>query len=205
MGYYIFSYAIDTDKVKSAFGSKNEDMLNNVLKTEEYKCYAEDDMAGYITTKEALHNIIFGESYKEGNSHVYGYALISLCSYLGERVPHGQEIKLGYETDLINKYLSSDFGINLEIEETLFSEVPEFGLPKIEDWPLSGILSSERLKHLSELFSPIEIIDEQVEDLWDSNEEDDEDKACAYEHIKGIKENIKFCLEKGEDMISFCH
>jgi len=204
MGYYIFSYAIDTNNIKAAFGSKDEEMFKDIQKTEEYKCYSEQDWDG-LTVNEALHNIIFAETYKDGYAHVYGYAFISLCAYLCLKVPHRQEMKLGYETDLVNKYLSSDFGIDLEIEETLFSETPDYGLPAIEDWPLSGILKEERIKYLSGLFSLIEITDEQVEELWDGNEDDDEDKASAYEHIKGTKENLNFCLEKGLSLICFCH
>lgn len=205
MGYYIFSYASDLNKIKTAFNSSDEQLFENVTKTEVFKNYAEQDFKDCITTKEAIHNIIFGEPYKDNNAHVYGYAFICICDYLSQKVPHNQEMKLGYETDLVDQYLSSDFNIDLEIAETMFNDSPNFGLPKIVDWPLSGILEKDSLKNLAELFSPIEITDEEIEDLWDGNEEEDEDKACAYEHIKGFKENIAFCLENDLSLISFCH
>ncbi|MFV0331833.1 MAG: hypothetical protein ACK5KL_18750 [Dysgonomonas sp.] len=205
MGYYIFSYGIDFKEVQNSFNSKDQSLFDKILESEVFDTYASQDFDGCITTKEALQNIILGEPYKDNNAHVYGYAFISICAYLGKSVPAGQEIKLGYETDLINKYLSTDFGVETEIENILFEDTPALGLPKIEDWPLSGIMRRQELTALQTRLSPIEITDEQIEDLWDGEEEEDEDKACAYEHIKGIKENIAFCLENNLSFISFCH
>ena len=37
------------------------------------------------------------------------------------------------------------------------------------------------------------------------DDEDDEEKGFAYEHIMGLKENIAFCLNNQLDMIAFCH
>lgn len=205
MGYYIFSYGIDLQKVEKSIGSKDQILFDEILKSDTYDTYSSQDFEGCMPTKEALHNIIFGEPYKDSNAHVYGYAFISLCAYLGKKVPFGQEIKLGYETDLINKYLSQDFNIDIDIEETLLINNPDFGLPKIEDWPLSGILEREELLELSALLSPVEITEQQIEELWDGEDDEDEDKACAYEHILGVKGNIAFCIENNLSFISFCH
>lgn len=34
---------------------------------------------------------------------------------------------------------------------------------------------------------------------------EDEDKACAYEHIKGFETNVNYCIEHQLNLISFCH
>ncbi len=75
-------------------------------------------------------------------NHVYGYALIGICATLGRELPHTQEIKLGYETDYINKALSEDFKLrDFNIEDALFADNSNpFPVPEIEDWPLIGVL-----------------------------------------------------------------
>lgn len=41
--------------------------------------------------------------------------------------------------------------------------------------------------------------------MLDGDSEEEEGKGCAYEHIKGIIENIKYCVENNLEMINFCH
>ena len=52
---------------------------------------------------------------------------------MGEDLPSSHEIKLGYETDLIDKYLQSDFGLKVKVDQLFFSgEDGFFGLPEME-------------------------------------------------------------------------
>ena len=60
----------------------------------------------------------------------------------------------------------------------------------------------EAEKALAKLFENITITQDMIDDLQNS---DEEEKGYAYEHIKGIIENIYFCLENQLDMVSFCH
>ena len=122
-------------------------------------------------------------------------------------MPYTQEIKLGYETDLIDKYLSEDFGINnLEVNGSLlFIDEPiPFDIPPRDEWPVINVLKKEKLIELDKKMEHIKIKDEEVEQLMDGNDEE-EDKGCAYMHIKGIMENIKYCIKNNFEMINFCH
>lgn len=124
-----------------------------------------------------------------------------MCAHLGQDLPSTHEIKLGYETDLINGYMASDFGIKAVIEEVLINERNEWGLPVVQDWPLSGLLDRNQLTKLQSLFAPIEITDEKLEQL----QEEDDEKEMAYDSIRQTKENIDYCIYNNLDLISFCH
>lgn len=201
MGYYIFSYAIKTDQIIKLIGSNDSDLFNRVLDTETFKLYSDQDFAGAVTTKHALEHLIFGKPYVTQSAHSYWYAFIAICSLSGEALPATHEIKLGYETDIINELLEKDFKLKINIEETLLNENHSISLPKTQDWPLCGLISSSQLSALKVLFENINITDQMLETLLD----EDEEKEMAYDSIKQIKENISYCVEKDLELISFCH
>jgi len=201
MGYYIFSYGINTAEIKEAIGSKDNDLFEDILETEIFDNYSDQNFPGHTTTREALEHLIFGHAYDARSAHAYWYAFIALCAHLGQDLPSTHEIKLGYETDLINGYMASDFGIKVVIEEVLINERNEWGLPVVQDWPLSGLLDRNQLTKLQSLFAPIEITDEKLEQL----QEEDDEKEMAYDSIRQTKENIDYCIYNNLDLISFCH
>jgi Ca2+-binding EF-hand superfamily protein len=208
MGYYIFSYGIETDKIKAVFNSNDENTLELIKKTETFDNYKDFLPRGKKTTPEkALEDIIGNMPYDKKSNFAYGYALICICDALGKKLPYTQEIKLGYETDLIDECLLENFGINdLEVDGSLlFIDEPiPFDIPPRDDWPMINVLKKEKLVELNKRMEHIKISDEEVEELLDGDEED-EDKGCAYEHIKGIIENIKYCIKNNLEMINFCH
>lgn len=203
MGMYIFSKAIKQDEVMAAFGSKNQELIDKVKQSYSYDCYAEDDWDGeYILIDEALTDIIMGNEFKAGSAHIYGYAFICLCETMGKKVPWSQDFKLGYETDLVTQYLADDFGLEgMAVEENMFGEDLATCLPEREDFPMIGMISNKNLKALYDQLPEIELSDDELEKLYD----EDDDKACAYENIKGLKDNLKFCMDNGMDLVSFCH
>lgn len=206
MGMYIFSKAIKADEVMAAFGSKNETLFEKIKQSEDYDCYNDQPWEGCVSMEEALHHIIFGEAFDAKSAHVYGYAFIALCDVMGQKVPYTQELKLGYETDLVTQYLESDFGLEqMEIEEYLFEDTIAQQMPEREDFPMIGFIANKELTTLYNKLPNIELSDDEIEELWDGDGDDDEDKACAYGHIKGIKSNLKFCIDNGLDLVSFCH
>ena len=75
-------------------------------------------------------------------------------------------------------------------------------IPPPVDFPLIAVHRQKELQHLAKLFENITITQDMIDDLQNS---DEEEKGYAYEHIKGIIENIYFCLENQLDMVSFCH
>jgi len=208
MGYYLFSYAIDSAKVKSVIGTKDPKLFDAVLETEEFDLYASQDMRSNTTIRVALGQLILGKrhslfsKYDKASAHAYWYAFIAICGCLGERRPASHEIKLSYETDLIDAYLASDFGISGRIDELLLNgEGGVFGLPEVQDWPLCGLWDREQLTVQQKRFSSIEITDDQLHRMAEA----DDEKEMAYDSIRQIKENIAYCLDNQLSMITFCH
>jgi len=182
-------------------GSKDIAVYEDILTTDTLTVYAEQDFEGHIGTKDALEQLVWGKPYDKRSAHAYWYALIALTDYAGERLPGTHEIKLGYETDLINGYLGTDFGIKLNIEEILINEHTPFDLPKVQDWPLAGLLDETALIRLQEQLKAITISSEMLEQLA----EEDDEKEMAYDSIKQLQENVDYCLANELTMLSFCH
>ena len=201
MGYYIFSYAIKTHEIKEAIGSKDNDLYEDILETEIFKNYSEPIFPSDTKPQEALKHLIFGHPYDARSAHTYWYAFIALCAHLSQELPSTHEIKLGYETDQINEYMATDFQIKVAIEEVLINERNVWGLPAVQDWPLSGLLDRNLLTKVQSLFAPVEISDEMLKQL---SEEDDE-KEMVYDSIRKTKENIDYCIYNNLELISFCH
>src|SRR5215217_4365853 len=83
MSMIAIPFAVDLDKVKSVFGSNDKELLENVKLTKKYSTYS-SQMRDYSYDK-ALEDII-SNSLNENVGHVYGYALIAICDYLGEHL-----------------------------------------------------------------------------------------------------------------------
>lgn len=204
MGYYIFSFGIETSKIQAAFGSKDHALQKEVEANEVFRNYADSDDFGYeTTTSKALVDIIQGNTMDSRAGFAYGYAVIGLCATMGSTLPYQQEIKLGYETDLINMVLNEDFGLeDLEIEMRLLPDKSNpFGIPAIEDWPLIGLIRHNELEAFKAQLASLNITDAKIQEL----EGDPDERNFAYEHLKGILENVSYCYENGLDLISFCH
>ena len=201
MGYYMFAYGVKTPEIKAVFGSKDEALLQKVKANDTFKNYADEDDDN--ETSKALTDIIMGNQYDE-EGYIYGYAFIGICAALGETLPQTQEIKLGYETDLINQVIAEDYGIEIDIETELFPTdyTDPFPLPLIADFPMIDLLDKKRLEHLASLLAKVHKTESEIEAMLDG---DDGEKGFAYEAIMGLKENIAFCLENELDMVIFCH
>ena len=201
MGYYMFAYGVKTPEIKAVFGSKDEALLQKGKANDTFKNYADEDDDN--ATSKALTDIIIGNQYDE-EGYIYGYAFIGICAALGETLPQTQEIKLGYETDLINQVIAEDYGIEIDIETELFPAdyADPFPLPLIADFPMIDLLDKKRLEHLASLLAKVHKTESEIEAMLDG---DDGEKGFAYEAIMGLKENIAFCLENELDMVIFCH
>ena len=201
MGYYMFAYGIKTPEIKAVFGSKDEALLQKVKANDTFKNYADGDDDN--ETIKALTDIIMGNQYDQ-EGYIYGYAFIGICAALGETLPQTQEIKLGYETDLINQVIAEDYGIEIDIETELFPAdyADPFPLPLIADFPMIDLLDKKILEHLASLLAKVHKTESEIEAMLDG---DDGEKGFAYEAIMGLKENIAFCLENELDMVIFCH
>jgi hypothetical protein len=209
MGYYIFSFGIDANKIKSAFSSKDEAIIEALKETESYENYKDNDLSFMegISTQKALEDIIYGNKMDAKSGPSYGYALICMCEALGERLPFQEEIKLGTHSDLINQYLEEDFETDdIAIDEMLLMEDSNpFKIPYISDFPAIGFLDDSALKVIRKMLKNVDVLDEDIERLTQSKINKDEEKGFIYECIKGIIENIDHCLANNLGIISFCH
>ncbi len=206
MGLYILSYGIDLQKIRQLLSSNDEEAFEAIIATEVFDNYAQQDFKGLLTTKEALRHLIFGETYDAKSAHAYGYALIGICDYLGVDLGGAVEFKLGYVTDLVDQYLASDFSISDVLSgEDLFGHDLNLGLPPVTDFPASGYLTNADLQVLYKELKHIQIDDQQVDELIDSDSEEDEEKGVAYEAIKSFKSRIDYCHQNQLQLVSFCH
>jgi hypothetical protein len=201
MGYYIFSYVINKTLVEQSLGSKDEQLLNNVLNTEYLSYDKRRNVERYNELKAALEQMIFGEPYDKGNETDYWYAFIALCEHLNKSTTPYMEIKLGHVTDIVDKVLASEYGIKISIENLLLNSKVDFGLPKHNDFPASGLWDKADLHEIHSLLKDIYISDDQLEIM----EGEDYDRYEGSRIIKKIGEDVVNCLENELVLISFCH
>lgn len=140
-------------------------------------------------------------------------AFESLCSYLGEELSYGGDFKVGYCTDMLDSVFESDFGVNVNILETILNFEREFfGLP-VGEYVFGGLLDKNDLLSLQSQFKKIQITDDFLKTVEDFENEEKKDgepsdkarKAIAYPLIKKIKEHISYCVEGDLDLVSFCY
>lgn len=205
MGYCIFSFAADVERVRKVFDSCDSLLFDQIQDNDVFKNYASQDVENRISTKEALRQIIHGEPYKRHSAHAYWYALISIFAFLGQQLPYNQDIELDNETELIDSYLRSDFGIETTVAEVLLNNFPNLGLPDVASFPLAGAIFPPQIGILSNELQDVMLTNNQIELLWRTQIEKDETKAFIYNSIKGFKENVDFCYENKLSLISFCH
>lgn len=203
MGYTIFSYAIDLKEIGGVFKSNDEELFANILQDGGCDCYPEGLLDEDIKVSEALRHIMFGGDYVKGNEHVYGYAFISICKYLRKELPFIGKIKLGYETSIVRDYLKLSPGIDFVIEKDFFVDKPQFGLPKVKDFPQAGILDAKGIEEMLKRLEPVNISQSKIDELKASDDEDSEYSAYAYAAVMGIKDNLRFCLDNNLCYVSF--
>ncbi len=103
MGRIIIPIGIDIDRVQAVFGSKDELLFNQLLKSECYKKFDEE-----FSFKKELYDIIFnyvppenritkppklfglikgndGRALEGGDWNDYGYALLTICCHFGDK------------------------------------------------------------------------------------------------------------------------
>ncbi|WP_264707647.1 DUF7691 family protein [Wolbachia endosymbiont (group A) of Acrocera orbiculus] len=167
-----------------------------------------------LDIKSALKDLILNQPPYSHSADLYHYAFQALCSYFGQELPYYSDFKFGYVTDIVDDILESDFGLSINIVETIIniSRDEFFGLP-IEGDVVSGLLDRNDLLSLQSQFKKIQITDDLLETLEGFENEKEKDgepsdkarKAIAYPLIKEIKEHISYCVEGGFDLVSFCY
>ncbi|MDG7057201.1 MAG: hypothetical protein LKM43_03570 [Wolbachia endosymbiont of Penenirmus auritus] len=201
MGIYISSHAVRAKDLEKAIGSNDNHLYENVLKLVD------------ADAESVLKDLIFNQPLYNHSADLYLHVFESLCSYLGEELSYGGDFKVGYCTDMLDDILESDFGLNVNILETVLNFEREFcGLPA-GDYVYGSLLDRNDLLSLQSQFKKIQITDDLLETLEGFENEEGKDgepsdkarKAIAYPLIKKIKEHISYCVESDFDLVSFCY
>lgn len=208
MGIYISSYAVRAENLEKAIGSNDNHLYGDVLKVVDELFGSTEDI------KSALKDLILNKPLYRHSADLYHYAFQALCSHFGQELPYDTDFKFGYVTDIVDDILESDFGLSINIVETImnFSRDEFFGLP-IEGDVSSGLLDKNDLLSLQSQFKKIQITDDLLKTLEgfenekgkDGEPSDKERKAIAYPLIKEIKEHISYCVKGDFDLVSFCY
>ncbi|PHN00747.1 hypothetical protein CRP01_40520 [Flavilitoribacter nigricans DSM 23189 = NBRC 102662] len=192
-------YAVEINKLKSIFSSKNENLIKEIKSTRIYSCYALQDKERPISIETAIRQIINGSPYADSfqDPSAYGYALIVIVDYLGVNLNHaGGNLKLGRIFDgIINKLKT----YNIILDWTnLIEPIYDFGLPSGAGHPIIGGWRKDKFGELLKSFDQIEITEEHLN--WRSKSYDSDLKGV---HI--LREGIKICTKNNLKWITFAH
>jgi hypothetical protein len=208
MGYAAQPFAIDIQKIKEVFGSKDPALLDKVKKTRLYEVYAGQEEEGLYD--KCLEDIIFhyikpADRKEAGklssglteSAHVYGYALMSICEVLGIFLAkEGDIFYTGNMFDKTNEFLRKQ-GFTVTMER--FWDAEEiFDLPAIDDFPVISAYTKEEIRYLYEKLLKLHI-DESKTDP-DSDRYDEQEEL-----LKFFRDKLEVCIDHDMEWLAFTH
>jgi|SRR5215469_10420136 len=139
MGYSHTFFALDINELKAVFGSRNDALLGDILKSqkediEHIDALFEDEIEdGEVvpTTETALRQIVYGDPQMDAEGAVYGYALKIVCRHLGQVVSGGE-------------YGVGDVSAH-PYESILAKSGVPIPIPEPSDFPMIGYLAFDQL------------------------------------------------------------
>jgi hypothetical protein len=224
MGLTAIPFAVDIDKVKRVFGSRDRELLDNIKTADLYDNYAsqsEDfpDPKYQYNIDQALEDIIFHyvkpEERKVKNSflglvksnpssglnenipHAYGYVLLVICDYLGTHLlPQCDGFYYGRDFEAAVAIMKEK-GLQLDLGD-MFEHHKVFDIPKNNDFPAIKLFTKQEIEHINEIMDRVEI-DESKTDF------DSEDFDEVQEMLKNIRDSFRTCIEQNVEMVTFTH
>lgn len=200
MGTILQPYGIKLSKIKLVFDSKDQALFDKITQTDDFDYYAMEDEEWMsnndITTEESLKTIIFGGE-RKGSGFTYGYALELIVKQLGTSLTYeGDVFAWSKAFDEANELLSShQISLNLN---NMLDKIYDFDIPPIEDFPIIGGLSKEKIAYLKVELDKIEI---------DKDEVDYQSKKFneVKEKIYVFRRSVNYCFDNEMDWITFAH
>lgn len=192
--------AVNIEKLKKFLSEEHPDLKEKIFSSKRFLKMKNE----FISAKFWLEKIFTRKNLDfEVDSEIYAFELI--INEIWEKLPFQNDIKIGYESDFIEKFLKEDFWISENLKEIFSGKMKNIfeNFENNEKVPDFWIIYFEDLKYLQEIFWKINITEEMIKKFYEYETEEFEEKAYAYERIKGIKENIDFCLEKNCDFVTF--
>jgi len=123
-------YGVDLDKLKAIYGSKDENLLADLLRAQAQELkdndkYFEEEIegGGFPATKQALREIVVGAfGTYEGAEAIYGYALKIICGHIGHRVG-ADDVANVADHPYASQLVASGPPIPIPYDETDFPEI----------------------------------------------------------------------------------
>lgn len=115
MSYYIHAYLIDSDKVKSVYGSHDMDLLNHLAsllkeKLDGLNNYFGSEISPSEDAYSVLADIVNGEKRSPHIAFMYGYVYEKICEYYGRIIYNAENLwQLDEQSAFIPIPFSDDF------------------------------------------------------------------------------------------------
>jgi len=141
------AYAVDLERLRAAFGSKDKQLLETMLeRVAETYHFPEDDDVGMEDQQRAITDIIEGDCRAPRDMRpLHGYAIEALCLYFGEVIPIPfDEIEIGDPADL-------------DIESRLLGGALPIPVPEWSDTPYVRFLTPEQVSEGLDRVSGIDL------------------------------------------------
>lgn len=224
MGLTAIPFAVDIDKVKCVFGSKDRELLENIKTADLYDNYAsqsEDfpDPKYQYNFDQALEDIIFNYVRPEGRevkssflglvkskpnsvlneniAHAYGYVLLVICDYIGTHLlPHCDGFYYGQDFEAAVSIMKEN-GLQLDLGD-MFEQHNVFDIPKNNDFPAIKHFTKDEIEHINKVMDRVKI-DESKTDF------DNEDFDEVQEMLMNIRDSFRTCREQNVEMVTFTH
>src|SRR5215831_18272819 len=207
-------FAVDIERVKSVFGSKDLEFLDKIKTAKLYENYAsqsEDFPQEYhYNFDQALGDIVIryvrpedrkakssflGLTKSKADSgldkniaHGYGYVLLVICDYLGTHLlPHCDGFYYGQSFEAAVSIMKEK-GLQLDLSD-MFEQHEVFDIPKNNDFPAIKLFTKQEIEQINEVMSRVEI-DESKTDM------ESEDFDEVQDMLKDIRNSFLACKEK---------
>jgi len=224
MGMIAIPFAVDINKVKSVFGSRDRNLLEKIKEAGLYDNYAsqDDDFPDpkyQYNFDDALEDILF--KYKKPSerkskisflsfakltpdtglderiAHGYGYVILVICDYFGTHLlPQCDGFYYGQDFKSAFKIMK-EHGLQLDLGD-MFEQHDVFDIPKIADFPAIKHFTKSEIDHINDVMDKIEI-DESKTDM------ESEDFDEVQDMLKNIKDSFNYCREHDIEMVTFTH
>src|SRR5215471_16917088 len=217
MSMIAIPFAVDIEKVKSVFGSKDLEFLDKIKAANLYENYASqsddynfdqalgDIVIRYVRPEDRKSKSSFlGLAKSKADSgldkniaHGYGYVLLVICDYLGTHLlPHCDGFYYGQSFEAAVSIMKEK-GLQLDLND-MFEPHEVFDIPKNNDFPAIKLFTKQEIEHINEVMSRVEI-DESKTDM------ESEDFDEVQDMLKDIRNSFLACKEKNLEMVTFTH
>lgn len=231
MGYGFMPYAVDLNAVRRVFGSKDEELLKEIIRKHnvpaddddpdemEYEDEFDDDEEGeddegdggadgvMPSSQAALRQMVMGEPYNRGCGFKYGYLFKTLCEHFGRMLDNtawersGGEYNSAFDTVL--KKLRVPAGL-LRVDSHLTVRDP-VDLPQRNDFPCIGYLSRDEAAAVLQVLDgldPATVRTAATGVRTRRGTVPPDDVIACLDEIKGWCQE---CVAKNLDLVTFYH